>query len=159
MVASRCIGERLRRLGIMSRPIALVSMTTTSPRAPGSLSGSLPHRTAGSSELALDGDRYEAWVAGLDPLIGEPRGRLRQDANAVRFVEVVVNGPKSWSLAAALHPEIAEAYDAAMDVPQPRSSAGLPRCDDAGGAAESAGAGAGGADRGGDGAALHVPGG
>jgi exodeoxyribonuclease V alpha subunit len=47
--------------------------------------------------------------------VGEPRGRLRQDANAVRFVEVVVNGPKSWSLAAALHPEIAEAYDAAMD--------------------------------------------
>ena len=26
-----------------------------------------------------------------------------------------MNGPKSWSLAAALHPEVAEAYDAAMD--------------------------------------------
>ena len=63
---------------------------------------------------ALDGDGYEAWVAGLDPLTGEPRGRLRQDANAVRFVEVVVNGPKTWSLAAALDPEIAEAYDAAQ---------------------------------------------
>src|SRR5205085_2911377 len=25
------------------------------------------------------------------------------------------NGPKSWSLAAALHPDIAEAYDAAQD--------------------------------------------
>ena len=34
---------------------------------------------------------------------------------ALRFVEVVVNGPKSWSLAAALHPEIAAAYDAAQD--------------------------------------------
>jgi hypothetical protein len=33
----------------------------------------------------------------------------------VRFVEVVVNGPKSWSLAAALHPDIAAAYDAAQD--------------------------------------------
>ena len=64
---------------------------------------------------ALDGDGYEAWVAGLDPLTGEPRGRLRQDASAVRFVEVVVNGPKTWSLAAALDPEIAEAYDAAQD--------------------------------------------
>jgi len=64
---------------------------------------------------ALDGDGYEAWVAGLDPLTGEPRGRLRKDASAVRFVEVVVNGPKSWSLAAALHPDIAEAYDAAQD--------------------------------------------
>src|SRR4051812_50194067 len=44
-----------------------------------------------------------------------PRGRLRSDDRAVRFVEVVVNGPKSWSLAAALHPEIAAAYDAAQD--------------------------------------------
>jgi DNA transposition AAA+ family ATPase len=63
----------------------------------------------------LDGDGYEAWVAGLDPLSREPRGRLRQDASAVRFVEVVVNGPKTWSLAAALDPGIAEAYDAAQD--------------------------------------------
>ena len=64
---------------------------------------------------ALDGDGYEAWVAGLDPVTNEPRGRLRQDASAVRFVEVVVNGPKTWSLAAALDPEVAEAYDAAQD--------------------------------------------
>ena len=64
---------------------------------------------------ALDGDGYEAWVAGLDPLSRVPRGRLRQDASAVRFVEVVVNGPKTWSLAAALDPEVAEAYDAAQD--------------------------------------------
>jgi hypothetical protein len=33
----------------------------------------------------------------------------------VRFVEVVVNGPKSWSLAAAVHPDVAAAYDAAQD--------------------------------------------
>ncbi len=67
-------------------------------------------------ELAvLAGDGYEAWVAGRDPSTGEPRGRLRCDGRAVRFIEVVVNGPKSWSLAAALHPEIAEAYDAAQD--------------------------------------------
>ncbi len=31
------------------------------------------------------------------------------------FVEVVVSGPKSWSVAAALHPEIAGAHDAAQD--------------------------------------------
>ena len=42
---------------------------------------------------ALSGDEYEAWVAGLDPQMGEPRGRLRVDAHAVRFLEVVVNGP------------------------------------------------------------------
>ncbi|SFU09017.1 AAA domain-containing protein [Geodermatophilus amargosae] len=63
----------------------------------------------------LSGDAYETWVAGSDPATGEPRGRLRTDDRAVRFVEVVVNGPKSWSLAAALHPDIAAAYDAAQD--------------------------------------------
>ena len=63
----------------------------------------------------LDGDAYERWVAGYDVLTGAARGRLRDDAHALRFVEVVVNGPKSWSLAAALHPDIATAYDAAMD--------------------------------------------
>src|SRR4051794_33812681 len=63
----------------------------------------------------LTGDGYETWVAGREPDTGAPRGRLRADERAVRFVEVVVNGPKSWSLAAAVHPEIAAAYDAAQD--------------------------------------------
>jgi hypothetical protein len=67
-------------------------------------------------ELApLSGDGYEAWVGGHDPATGEPRGLLRTDDRAVRFVEVVVNGPKTWSLAAALHPDIAAAYEAAQD--------------------------------------------
>src|SRR4051794_18682510 len=60
----------------------------------------------------LTGDGYEAWVAGRDPETGAAHGRLRTDERAVRFVEVVVNGPKSWSLAATVHPEIAAAYDA-----------------------------------------------
>ena len=64
---------------------------------------------------ALDGEGYEAWVAGIDPGTGEPKGRLRTDERAVRFVEVTVNGPKSWSLAAELHPDIAAAYEAAQD--------------------------------------------
>jgi exodeoxyribonuclease V alpha subunit len=64
---------------------------------------------------ALSGDAYEGWVGGCDPATGAPKGRVRTDAAAVRFVEVVVNGPKSWSLAAALHPDIAEAYDGAQD--------------------------------------------
>jgi hypothetical protein len=49
----------------------------------------------------LDGDAYESWVAGHDPDTGAAKGRLRTDAQGVRFVEVVVNGPKSWSLAPA----------------------------------------------------------
>src|SRR5919206_2224998 len=68
------------------------------------------------TELApLTGDAYETWVAGHDPATGEPRGLLRSDAHAVRFAEVVVNGPKTWSIAAALHPNVAAAYEAAQD--------------------------------------------
>src|SRR4029079_19026934 len=63
----------------------------------------------------LDGPAYERWVAGIDPVTGERKGRLRTDDRALRFVEVVVNGPKTWSLAAALHPEIADALDAAQE--------------------------------------------
>ena len=63
----------------------------------------------------LSGDGYESWVQGVDPDTGVTKGRLRNDSGAVRFVEVVVNGPKSWSLAAELHPQIAAAYEAAQD--------------------------------------------
>ncbi|WP_245994143.1 MobF family relaxase [Nocardioides immobilis] len=62
----------------------------------------------------LDGDAYEWWVAGYDTK-GQAKGRLRTGERGLRFVEVVVNGPKTWSLAAAMHPEIAAAYDAAQD--------------------------------------------
>jgi len=64
---------------------------------------------------SMDGPAYQRWVAGYDVETGEPKGRLRQDAHGLRFVEIVVNGPKTWSLAASLHPELAAAYDAAQD--------------------------------------------
>ncbi len=54
-------------------------------------------------------------MAGYDVESGGPKGRLRTDERGLRFVEVVVNGPKTWSLAASLHPEIAAAYDAAQE--------------------------------------------
>ena len=63
----------------------------------------------------LTGDAYEQWVAGTDIESGKPKRRLRKDPNGLRFVEVTVNGPKTWSLAAALHPEISAALDAAQD--------------------------------------------
>ncbi|HET7066612.1 MAG TPA: MobF family relaxase [Nocardioides sp.] len=64
---------------------------------------------------AMDGTAYERWVAGHTVETDRPKGRLRTDDQAVRFVEVTVNGPKTWSLAAALDPEVAAAYDAAQD--------------------------------------------
>lgn len=63
----------------------------------------------------LDGDAYERWVAGHDPATDEAWGRHRRDGSGVRFVEITVNGPKTWSLAAALDPTVAVAYDAAQD--------------------------------------------
>ena len=63
----------------------------------------------------MDGDAYEQWVAGIDVDTGRKKGRVREDANALRFAEVTVNGPKTWSLAAALHPEISDALDEAQD--------------------------------------------
>jgi len=50
---------------------------------------------------SMNGDVYEAWVAGIDVDTGLRKGQVRDDANALRFVEVTVNGPKTWSLAAA----------------------------------------------------------
>ncbi len=63
----------------------------------------------------MDGDTYEQWVAGIDIDTGRKKGRVREDANALRFVEVTVNGPKTWSLAAALHPELSIALDGAQE--------------------------------------------
>jgi len=65
--------------------------------------------------VEMDGDTYEAWVEGTDIRTGAPKGRIRQDEHALRFAEVIVNGPKSWSLAAGLHPDISAAYEAAQD--------------------------------------------
>jgi exodeoxyribonuclease V alpha subunit len=64
---------------------------------------------------SMDGETYEQWVAGMDIDTGRKKGRVRDDANALRFVEVTVNGPKTWSLAAALHPEISATLDEAQD--------------------------------------------
>ena len=63
----------------------------------------------------LDGPAYERWVAGYDVETAAAKGRLRSDEQGVRFVEVVVNGPKTWSLAASLYPDVAAAYDAAQE--------------------------------------------
>ena len=68
---------------------------------------------------SMTGETYEQWVAGIDIDTGKPKGRLRSDNNGLRFVEVVVNGPKTWSLAASLHPEIS----AALDEPQEKAAA------------------------------------
>ncbi len=81
--------------------------------------------TDGSGEVlaacALDAERYAGWVDWIDPLTGSSMGRPRLPGEEVsgkrgspRFAEMVVNTPKSLSIAAALHPEVSEALDAAQ---------------------------------------------
>ncbi len=94
--------------GVATRYVA-----TTSPPA-GRYAGGYGISAVQGGET-LDGDAYERWVAGYDVRTGAAKGRLRTDERGLRFVEVVVNGPKTWSLAATLHPEIAVAYDAAQE--------------------------------------------
>jgi exodeoxyribonuclease V alpha subunit len=72
-----------------------------------------PDRVA--SVGSMNGEAYERWVAGIDVETCRKKGRVRDDASALRFVEVTVNGPKTWSLAAALHPEVSAALDEAQD--------------------------------------------
>jgi hypothetical protein len=67
-------------------------------------------RRAGS----LTGEAYKRWGRRLRRRDRCPEGAIALRPSALRFVEVVVNGPKSWSLAVALHPAIADALDAAQ---------------------------------------------
>ena len=67
-----------------------------------------------AGEPSMAGDTYQRWVAGYDVDTGVAKGRLVAGPKGVRFAEVVVNGPKTYSLAAPLDPEISAAYDAAQ---------------------------------------------
>ena len=104
--------------GVAERYVATDPTTSTEPASAGLGHGEERTRVRGSAAVsragAMDGDSYEQWVAGYDTT-GAAKGRLRKDARGLRFVEVVVNGPKTWSLAASLHPEIAAAYDQAQE--------------------------------------------
>ena len=69
-------------------------------------------------EVRLAPEQYASWVNWINPLDGESMGKPRLAGEAKqgspRFAEMVVNAPKSLSVAAALHPEVSEALDAAQ---------------------------------------------
>ncbi|GAA1557652.1 MobF family relaxase [Brevibacterium picturae] len=69
-------------------------------------------------EVALTADEYRQWVDWTNPLTGESMGKPRLPGEgrrgSPRFAEMVVNVPKSLSIAAGLHPEVSEALDAAQ---------------------------------------------
>ncbi|MDR2347533.1 MAG: relaxase domain-containing protein, partial [Bifidobacteriaceae bacterium] len=67
---------------------------------------------------ALDADGYEAWVNWFDPATGESIGKPRKAGDGRRgsplFAEMVINAPKSLSVASALHPDVSAALDMAQ---------------------------------------------
>ena len=81
--------------------------------------------TDGSGEVQataeLGAESYAGWVDWIDPMTGSTMGRPRlpgEDGTtrhgSPRFAEMVVNAPKSLSVAAALHPDVSDALDAAQ---------------------------------------------
>lgn len=81
--------------------------------------------TDGSGEVLatseLDAEAYAGWVDWIDPLTGTSMGKPRLPVEegtakhgSPRFAEMVVNTPKSLPIAAALHPEVSDALDAAQ---------------------------------------------
>ncbi|WP_068482271.1 MobF family relaxase [Pseudoclavibacter helvolus] len=66
----------------------------------------------------LDPEQYASWVDWTDPITGTSMGTPRSAGESMRgsprFAEMVVNAPKSLSLAAALHPEVSDTLDAAQ---------------------------------------------
>lgn len=71
-----------------------------------------------TAELSLDPVAYAGWVDWTNPLAGEQMGRPRRAGSdrkgSPRFAEMVINAPKSLSIAAALHPEVSDALDTAQ---------------------------------------------
>ncbi|HEY5224889.1 MAG TPA: MobF family relaxase [Microbacteriaceae bacterium] len=69
-------------------------------------------------EGALTPGQYADWVDWINPFTGESMGTPRLPGEgrqgSPRFAEMVVNAPKSLSIAAALHPEVSDALDVAQ---------------------------------------------
>lgn len=70
------------------------------------------------SRLPLDTEEYAGWVDWINPDTSEQMGKPRlagaDRQGSPRFAEMVINAPKSLSIAAALHPEVSDALDAAQ---------------------------------------------
>lgn len=66
-----------------------------------------------SDELTAGGLRV--WLTGHDPITGEERGRQRLSPDADLVLDGTINHPKSYSIAALLHPGLAREFEALQD--------------------------------------------
>lgn len=55
------------------------------------------------------------WLTGHDPVTGEERGHQRLSPDADLLLDGTLNHPKSYSIAALLHPELAAEFEALQD--------------------------------------------
>jgi exodeoxyribonuclease V alpha subunit len=67
----------------------------------------------GRDELTAGGLRV--WLTGHDPITGEKRGHQRLSPDADLLLDGTLNHPKSYSIAALMHPELAAAFEALQD--------------------------------------------
>ncbi|MEI3848054.1 MULTISPECIES: AAA family ATPase [unclassified Microbacterium] len=67
----------------------------------------------GKDELTAGGLRV--WLTGHDPVTGEERGHQRLSPDADLLLDGTLNHPKSYSIAALLHPELAAEFEALQD--------------------------------------------
>lgn len=66
-----------------------------------------------TDELTAGGLRV--WLSGHDPVTGEERGRSRLSPDADLVLDGTINHPKSYSIAALLHPDLATEFEALQD--------------------------------------------
>ena len=67
----------------------------------------------GSDQLTAGGLRV--WITGHDPVTGEERGHRRLSPNADLILDGTINPPKTYSVAALLHPKLATEFEALQD--------------------------------------------
>src|SRR4051794_26672636 len=63
----------------------------------------------------LDRDELLQWVDGNDPLTGERRGRDLASPKSDLVLDGTINAPKSYSLVATIHRELADEFDHLQD--------------------------------------------
>ena len=67
------------------------------------------------TEDELDADGLRAWVDGCDPATGERRGRELLSPQADLLLDGTINAPKSFSIVALIHPDLAAEFEALQD--------------------------------------------
>ncbi len=71
------------------------------------------HGVITTDQLTAGGLRV--WLTGHDPITGEGRGHQRLSPDADLVLDGTLNHPKSYSIAALLHPELAAEFEALQD--------------------------------------------